>query len=84
MKITLYSAYFSPALTRKQGRRITSASSQNFNDKKLQDILREMHIKFEAREGHYPRSPWMQSLIYDIESDIHKTTLIKTIERKLS
>jgi signal recognition particle subunit SEC65 len=84
MKITLYSAYFNPSLTRRQGRRVSSTASRNFDDKKLQDILRGLQVKFDTREGRYPRASWLPSLIYDIESDMHKTTLIKTIERKLS
>ena len=84
MKITLYSAYFNPTLTRRQGRRIYTSASKNFDDKKLQEILRSLQVKFDAREGRYPRATWLPSMIYDIESDMHKTTLIKTIERKLS
>jgi signal recognition particle subunit SEC65 len=84
MKITLYSAYFSPLLTRRQGRRISSSASRNFDDGKLKDILRGLQVKFDSREGRYPRAPWLPSLRYDIESDMHKTTLVKTIERKLS
>ena len=43
------------------------------------------HKKFTGgkRVGKYPRIPWKDGMIYDIEAEIHKTTLIKAIERKL-
>ncbi len=84
MKITLYSAYFLPSLSRRLGRKIASGPAENFSDNRLEEILRSLHVKFSVRDGRYPRTPWLKSKIYDIESDMRKSTLIKSIERKLS
>lgn len=83
MKITLYSAYFSPVVTRKLGRKITAEAAKNFTDEKLGGILRSLQVEFSTRDGKYPRAPWLHSKIYDIESEMRKGTLIKAIERKL-
>ncbi|MCL5666034.1 MAG: signal recognition particle [Candidatus Thermoplasmatota archaeon] len=83
MKITLYSAYFDPLISRRLGRRVALNAAKNFSDKRLQDILQSLQVKFDSRSGRYPRIPWKDGVIYDIEAEIHKTTLIKAIERKL-
>ena len=83
MKITLYSAYFDPSIPRRLGRRIALNPAKNFSDKRLQEILQSMQVKFDPRPGRYPRIPWKDGMIYDVEAEIHKTTLIKAIERKL-
>jgi signal recognition particle subunit SRP19 len=41
-------------------------------------------VKYEVREGHYPRVPWENSRIFFVETDLKKSSLLKIIERRLS
>lgn len=84
MKITLFSMYFSPSISRRLGRKIHMDSARNFSDGRLEEILKSLHVTFSVRDGRYPRTPWIRSKIYDVESEMRKSTLIKTIERKLA
>jgi signal recognition particle subunit SRP19 len=83
MKITIYSEYFDPRSSRSKGRKISRASAQKFSISVLEDIFRSLNLKYESREGFYPRVPWKKCIIYDLESNIRKSTLLKMIERKL-
>ena len=49
----------------------------------LEEILRSLNIKYDSREGFYPRVPWKKCTIYDIESSVRKSTLLKMVEKKL-
>lgn len=83
MKCTLYTQYFNPKLSRRLGRKIRLDSAKNFSEQKLESILRGMGLIFTRREGRYPRVPYENCKIYEIESNLKKTTIIKNIERKL-
>ncbi len=83
MKITLYSDYFNPKSSRRLGRRISRDAAIKFSEERLVDILKSMNIKYERREGSYPRIPWNKGFIYDLEADVRKSTVLKMIERKL-
>ncbi|MCL4330312.1 MAG: signal recognition particle [Candidatus Thermoplasmatota archaeon] len=83
MKITLYSDYFNPRITRRLGRRIPRATALKFSEERLTEILKSMNIKYERREGAYPRLPWSRGFIYDLESEVRKSTVLKMIERRL-
>ncbi len=83
MKITLYSTYFMPTVTRRLGRKIRLPAARNFDEKKIVEILKSMHLAYDSRPGKYPRLPHQEATIYEIESEMHKTTLIKQIERRL-
>ena len=84
MTLTLFSQYFNPKVSRRLGRRISLQSAKNYSDQKLEDILKSLSLKFEARDAHYPRVPWEKSRMYIIEANMKKSTLLKLIERKLS
>ena len=83
MKVTLYSQYFNPKVTRRLGRKINLEAAKKFSDEKLAEILRQMRVEYELRDGAYSRIPYEKCNIYVVESNVRKTTLIKMIERKL-
>ena len=83
MKVTLYSQYFNPKITRRLGRKINLETAKKFSDEKLTEILRQMLVEYEVKEGAYSRIPYEKCKIYEIESNVRKTTLIKMIERKI-
>ncbi len=83
MKVTLYTQYFNPKITRRLGRKISIESAKKFSEDKLADILKQLHVQYEVREGAYSRIPYEKCNIYVIESSVRKTTLIKMIERKI-
>ena len=83
MKVTLYTQYFNPKFTRRLGRRVNLETAKKFSTEKLEDILRQMKIQYEVREGSYSRIPYEKCKIYSIESSVKKSTLLKMIERKL-
>ncbi|MCL4327942.1 MAG: signal recognition particle [Candidatus Thermoplasmatota archaeon] len=83
MKITIYSEYFDPKLSRSRGRRISKESAQKFSTPALDEILRSLNVKYDSKEGFYPRVPWKKCTIYDIESSVRKSTLLKMVEKKL-
>jgi signal recognition particle subunit SRP19 len=84
MTVTLYSQYFSHNLSKRLGRRINRNAAKNFNVDRLKEILSGMNVKYEVREGHYPRVPWENSKIFFVETDLKKSSLLKIIERRLS
>ena len=83
MKVTLYTQYFNHKITRRLGRKISIESAKKFSEDKLPDILKQLHVQYEVREGAYSRIPYEKCNIYVIESSVRKTTLIKMIERKI-
>ncbi len=83
MKITLYSQYFNPKISKRLGRKINLESARKFSDEKLNEILRQLKVLYEIREGKYPRVPYEKCKIYNIDANIKKSTLIKIIERRL-
>lgn len=84
MTLTLYSQYFNPKASRRLGRRISLQGAKNYSDQKLEEILRSMSLKYEARDARYPRIPWEKSKMYIVEANIRKSTLLKLIDRKLA
>ena len=83
MRFTLYPEYFDPSLSRKHGRRIRKVAPKAFSSEAIKDILASYKLKFEVREGNYPRTPWRKSSLYFVETDLRKSTIIKMIEKKL-
>ena len=84
MRVTIYSQYFNPAISRKQGRRIRKVDPKAFSHEAVGEILRSYNIRYESRECRYPRVPWQKSILYSFESDLKKITILKMIEKKLS
>ncbi len=84
MRITLYSEYFNEKNSKRLGRKINQKAAKNFTNERLESILRDLKINFSTRKGSYPRTFYNDSVIYDIESEIRKSSLIKIIERRLS
>ena len=84
MTITIYTQYFNQNLSRRLGRRINRTAAKNFNYERLREILSGLNLKYEVKEGYYPRVPWEKSRILLIETDLKKSTLLKIIERRLS
>lgn len=83
MKCTLFTHYFDPELTRKYGRRVSGEVARNFSEEKLERILRDLKLPYEKKEAGYPRVPWNRGVMYIIESNVKKSTLMKIIERHL-
>ncbi len=83
MKVTLYSQYFNPKISRRLGRKIPFEAAKKFSEEKLEDIIKSLKIQYEARDGAYPRVPYERSKIYVLEGNLKKSTIIKIIERKL-
>ncbi|MCL4314326.1 MAG: signal recognition particle [Candidatus Thermoplasmatota archaeon] len=83
MKIILFPEYFDPKITRKMGRRIKKVSIKTYDPEVLRQIFRDMNIRFTERSARYPRTPWKQSSIFEIDADVGKSTVIKMVERKL-
>ncbi|MCL4344985.1 MAG: signal recognition particle [Candidatus Thermoplasmatota archaeon] len=83
MKITLYSEYFNPKISRRLGRKVSVETAKKFSDDKLAEILRQLKVLYEVREGRYPRTPYEKCKIYNIDANIKKSTLIKIVERRL-
>jgi signal recognition particle subunit SRP19 len=84
MTVTLFTQYFLPGVTKKYGRRISKKAAQKFSVDRLKEILGDLRIEYEIREGRYPRVPWENSKIIIAETTLKKSTLLKLIERKLS
>ena len=84
MKYILYPDYFDPRNTRKYGRRISKPSRKLFDGNDLREILKSLNVHFSERTGNYPRVPWRESLIFEVESEVKKGTLLKMIERKIT
>ena len=58
MKVTLYTQYFNPKFTRRLGRKVNLETAKKFSPEKLEDILRQMKVQYEVREGSYSRIPY--------------------------
>ncbi len=84
MKITLFSEYFNYKNSRRLGRKINLKAAKNFSDEKLESILRELKISYTKRKARYPRTFYEETTMYEIESEIRKSSLLKIIERRLS
>ncbi|MCL4342767.1 MAG: hypothetical protein M1267_02795 [Candidatus Thermoplasmatota archaeon] len=84
MKYVLYPDYFDPRNTRKYGRRISKPSRKLIDGNDLREILKSLNIHFSERTGKYPRTPWRESFIFEVESEVKKGTLLKMIERKIA
>ncbi len=83
MKITLYSQYFNPKISRRLGRKIPVDVARKYTDDKLVEILRQLNVVYDVRDGRYSRVPYEKCKIYNIEANIKKSTLIKIVERRL-
>lgn len=83
MKIILFPEYFDPKVTRRLGRRIKKIPVKSYDSEVLRQILRELNLRYSERSARYPRMPWKESSIFEIDADVGKSTVIKMVERKL-
>ncbi len=83
MRITLYSMYFNPKISRRLGRKIPLEIAKRYSDQKLEEILKSLKLAYEAKDGRYPRVPYENSKIFTLEANLKKGTILKMIERKL-
>ncbi len=83
MKVTIYSQYFNPKISRRLGRKIPLEAAKKFSESKLEEIIRTLKVDYEVRDGQYPRVPYENSKIYVMDGNLKKSTIIKIIERKL-
>ncbi|MCL4341083.1 MAG: signal recognition particle [Candidatus Thermoplasmatota archaeon] len=84
MTVTLFTQYFLPGISKKYGRRINKKAAQNFSLDRLKEILGDLKVKYEIKEGRYPRVPWENSKMIIVETNLKKSTLLKIIERRFS
>lgn len=83
MKLTLFTHYFNPNLSRKYGRKIPLEKAKEFTEDKLEQILHDLKASFDSKPASYPRTPFIEGKMYTVEANVKKGTLIKIIERRL-
>ncbi|MCL4329062.1 MAG: signal recognition particle [Candidatus Thermoplasmatota archaeon] len=83
MRFTFYSQYFNPAVSRSKGRRIRKVEPRKFSHDGIGEILRSYGIRFESRDGKHPRLPSEKCIIYVVETNLKKSTILKMVEKKL-
>ncbi len=83
MRCSLYLQYFNKDIPRSKGRKLSRKTLARFSEEKLVKILDDADIKYEVKACKYPRIPWEKTKMYILESNLHKGTILKLIEKKL-
>ncbi len=83
MRCSLYLQYFNKDIPRSKGRKLSKKTLARFSEEKLVKILNDADIKYEVKSCTYPRITWEKTRIYILDSNLHKGTILKLIERKL-